>query len=270
MTNPAVSEEEIDAAEKLRAKGELVASLRLTQAMLQRVEDGDVRMRLLFDVVTCSTQLELEDVTNQAMMELEAMPQPEFSRALANMSRAYAEEQLGRPEKALALLDMNLETGFFEREDFRIHKYQLCLSKGQALIRLRRVKEALDWLDTAHALYPSEDSARDETERLIVGWVEPLIQSNRSNCLIGLDRFDEAFEAAGQVLRTTDGDLATFALQQMAECRIWQGRVPEALEIYADLKKRMPCRLVDADRVETGIINCMNYLEQRRPVGKPS
>jgi tetratricopeptide (TPR) repeat protein len=270
MTNLAISEEEIDAAEKLRAKGELAASLKLTQAMLERAEDDDVRMRLLFDVVTCSAQLELEDIMNQAIAELDTMPHPEFSRALANMSRAYAEDQLGRPEKALALLDMNLETGYFERDDFRIHKYQLCLFKGQALLRLRRAKEAIDWLDKAHALYPSEDTAQDETERLIFGWVEPLIQINRANCLMALDRFDEAFDAASQVLSGTDGDLSALARQHMAECRVWQGRVLEALEIYADLKKRLPCRLVKEDRIERGIFNCMSYLQKRRPVGKPS
>jgi tetratricopeptide (TPR) repeat protein len=238
--------------------------------MLGDTEDGDLRMRLLFNVVSCSAMLELDETADQAMRELDAMPHPEFSRVLANMSRAYAEDQLGRPEKALAILDMNLETGYFERDDFRVHKYQLCLFKGQALSRLRRATEALEWLDRAHALYPSEDSAGDETQRLIFGWVEPLIQSNRANCLIGLDRFDEAFEAASQVLKKNDGDLATFALQQMAECRVWQGRVPEALRLYADLKNRPPSRLVEEDRVEKGISNCMNYLEKRHPSNKLS
>jgi tetratricopeptide (TPR) repeat protein len=270
MTSPAVSEEEIEVAEKLRAQGEYATALKLTQDMLERAQDGDARMRLLFNLVTCSAFMELEDVTDQAMKELDTMPQPEFSRALANMSRAYAEEQLGRPEKALALLDMNLDTGFFEREDFRIHKYQLCHFKGKALIRLKRAKEGLDWLDTGHVLYPSEESARDETELRIIGWVEPSIQINRANCLMGLDRFEEAFQAATEVLRWTDGDLATLARQHMAECRVWQGRVPEALEIYSDLKKRLPCRLIDEDRIQQGITNCMNYLEKRRQSGKPS
>jgi len=264
------TEEEIDAVEKLRGKGELATSLRLTQAMLERTEDVDVRMRLLFDVIWCSTQLELDDVTNRAMDELDTMPQPEFSRVLANMSRAYAEEQLGRPERALALLDMNLETGYFEREDFRIHKYQLCLFKGRALLRLRRAIEALDWLDRAHALYPSEDSGRDEAERRIFGWVETSIQVNKATCLLALDRFGEAYEAASQVVCRDVGDLATFALQHMAECRIAQGRVSEALALYANLKKRLPCRLVDEDRVRQGITNCMNYLDKLHPGGKPS
>jgi tetratricopeptide (TPR) repeat protein len=270
MKCPTVSEEEINAAEVLRAKGELAASLRLTEDMLKRAEDDGARMRLLFNVVTCSALLGLEDVTNQAMTELDTMPQPEFSRALANTSRAYAEDQLGRPENALALLDMNLETGYFERDDFRIHKYQLCLFKGQALLRLRRVKEALEWLDKAHALYPSEESTPNETERSIFGWVEPDIQVNRASCLLGLDRLDEAFQSATNVLKWTDGDLATFALQHMAECRVWQRRVPEALKLYADLKMRLPCRLVDQDRIEKGITNCMNYLDRHRPSNKPS
>ena len=264
------TEEEINAAEKLRSKGDLATSLDLTLAMLKRAEDDDVRMRLLFDVITCSTQLELDDVTHQAMAELDKMPQPEFSRVLANMSRAYAEDQLGRPERALSLLDMNLETGYFEREDFRIHKYQLCLFKGQALVRLRRVNEALDWLDRAHALYPTDESGCDETERRIFGWVEPSIQVNRANCLMALDRFDEAFEAASRVMNRDDGDLATLAIQHMAECRAWQGRILEALELYSDLRKNLPCRLIDEDRVQQGISNCMNCLEKLHPTGKAS
>ncbi|MDR3727427.1 MAG: hypothetical protein P4K86_10330 [Terracidiphilus sp.] len=264
------TEEEIVAAEKLHAKGEHAAALKLTQKMLERTNDGDSRMRLLFGVVSCSAFLELDEVTEQAMKELDTMPQPQCSRVLANLSRAYAEDQLGRPDKALAILDMNLETGYFEREDFRIHKYRLCLFKGQALVRLRRVTEALDWLDRAHAMYPSEDSARNEDERLIFCWVEPSIQINRANCLLFLHRFDEAFDAAKQVAQRDNGDLATLARQYMAESRVLLGRVPEALELYADLKKRLPCRLVQEDRIEQGITNCMNYLEKRRPTSKPS
>jgi hypothetical protein len=56
----------------------------------------------------------------------------------------------------------------------------------------------------------------------------------------------------------------------MAECRVWQGRVLEALEIYADLKNRLPCRMVDEARVREGITNCMNYLEKQRATTKPS
>jgi hypothetical protein len=159
MTNSTVSEEEIDAAEKLRAKGDFATSLRLTQDMLACTQDGDLRMRLLFNVVSCSAMLQQDEITSHAMEELDEMPQPEFSRALANMSRAYAEDQLGRPEKALALLDMNLETGYFEREDFRIHKYQLCLFKGQALLRLRRAEEASNGL-IAHMLSIPQKRAR--------------------------------------------------------------------------------------------------------------
>lgn len=135
---------------------------------------------------------------------------------------------------------------------------------------MRRVNEALDWLDRAHALYPSEDSGLDETERRIIGWVETSIQVSRATCLLTLDRFGEAYEAASQVVSRDVGDLATFALQHMAECRIAQGRVSEALALYADLKMRLPCRLVNEDRVRQGITNCMSYLEKLHPGGRPS
>jgi len=266
----AVTEAEIEKAEELRGRGELTTSLGMSRAMLERTTDCATRMRLLFNVVICSAQLELTDITNQAMAELDTMPDPDFCRACANMDRAYAEDQLGRPANALAILDAIIDAGYFEPENCRTQRYQLFLFKGQALISLRRPADALESLDKAHALYPSPDSTQSEDQRRIFGWVEPSIQINRANCLFSFDRFEEAFQAAAEVLRWTDGDLATFARQYMAECRLAQGRVSEALEIYADLKKRLPCRLVDEARVEKEITNCMDYLEKRGCTTKPS
>ncbi len=65
-------------------------------------------------------------------------------------------------------------------------------------------------------------------------------------------------------------DLCALALQYVGECRVWQGRVQEALEVYAELKRRPPCRLVDEDRMNRVIANCMNYLERQRPFSRPS
>src|SRR6266536_2755042 len=167
-----VTDEEIDAAEKVRGYGEFSTALALAQDMLLRVRDDDKRMRLLFDVLRCSTQLRAESVTDDAICELEKYPYPEFSRVLANSIRAYAEIFLGRPQDALALLDLNLETGFFEREDFRPHKYDLCLYKGMALERLSRWEEALEWLEKAHAMFPDEASTPDQDMLLHFRWAE--------------------------------------------------------------------------------------------------
>lgn len=265
-----ITEKDIDTAEKLRSDGEYAAALDLSQRLLISAQDDDARMRLLFNVVSCSASLDRSDLIEIAMAELEKLPKPEYSRVLANLNRAWAETSLGRPQNALNILDTDLATGLFEADDMRIHKYRLCLFKGEALIHLYCATEALEWLDQAHALYPTERTARDEIERRIFGWVEPNIQVNRANCLLALGRFDEAFDAASQVLRKNDGDFATLALQYMAECRVWQGREEEALRIYADLKKKLPCRLVDEGRIEKCIANCVSYLEKRRPSTKPS
>jgi tetratricopeptide (TPR) repeat protein len=206
-------EDEIDDAEKLRATGDLTTCLRVTQELLAHAEDDDHRMRLLFDIVTCASQLDLQEITDNAIRELEKFPDPDFSRALANLDRGNGENQLGRPENAIAFYELILATGYFERDDFRIHRYQLCLYKGQALAKLRRTVEAVEWLDKAHWLYPTENTTRNEDERLIFNWAEPLIQVERANCLMAGERFDEAFQASAEVLKRTDGDLATFARQ---------------------------------------------------------
>ena len=83
-----LTEQEIDAAERLRAKGEYATALALTQEMLTRVEDADTRMRLLFDVLYCSTRLCLDDVTTRAIAELEQMPQPRMSRIFVDFIQA--------------------------------------------------------------------------------------------------------------------------------------------------------------------------------------
>jgi tetratricopeptide (TPR) repeat protein len=265
-----VTEDEIEAAERLRARGEFQTVLALTQDMLKRVEDGDMHMRLLFDLVSCSASLDRPELIEAAMDELKKLPKPEFSRVLANLDRAWAETSLGRPLNALNILDIDLATGLFEAEDMRIHKYRLLLFKGEALLHLRLVVEALEWLDRAHRLYPTIESTSSVQEAKIFGWVEPSIQIKRANCLLGLDRYEDSFHAAEEVMKFHDAELATLALQYMAECRVWQGRVPEALGLYADLKKRLPCRLIDEDRIEKGIANCASYLEKRRPPSKPS
>jgi tetratricopeptide (TPR) repeat protein len=264
------TEEEIDAAEKLRGHGEYATALALTQDMLNRAIDDGTRMRLLFDVVYCSTTLCLDSVTEDAMRELDKLPLPEFSRVLANSIRANAEIDLNRPQEALALIDMNLETGYFERDDFRIHKYDLCHFKGRALARMWRWDEALDWLDKAHAMYPSEADIHDEDTRKHVHWAEARILLNKAYCFIGLKRFDEAFELSKQVHDSEDGWEKTQAMQQMADCRLWQGRASEALKLYVDVKKRLPCSAVSDEYIQDRIVQCMDYIEKYGAHNKPS
>jgi tetratricopeptide (TPR) repeat protein len=270
MKSPAVTEEDVITANQLLVTGNLEVALNRIQELLNGVEDGDLRMRLLFDLVKCSALLDYKEITEDAIGQLEQMPEPHFSRALANMYRAYAEDRLGRSKNALALHDSNLSTGYFERDDFRIHKYQLYLFKAEAHIRLRQTDDALNLLDQAHALYPQKTSARDEVEEQIINWVEPQIQINRANCLMAVDRFEEAFNAASESLKWADGDWAALARQYMAECRLWQGRAEEALEIYVELKKTLPSRFVDEVRVDTGLANCMRYIKKKRVPRKPS
>jgi tetratricopeptide (TPR) repeat protein len=260
---PDVTEEEIDAAEKLRKYGQFPTALALTQDMLCRVQDGDKRMRLLFDVLYCSTQLREEAITEDAIRELEKYPSPEFSRALANSIRAHAEISLGNPGHALTLLDMNLETGFFEREDFRVHKYDLYLYRGMALERLSRWDEALEWLKRAHEMYPTRECAPNQ-------WVEIEILFNSARCMMGLKRFDEAYELSKLAYESGDEITKTVAMQYMADCRMWQGRLEESLKLYLEIQQRPPCVSVKAELIQDRINACMDYLEKRKSPSAPS
>jgi tetratricopeptide (TPR) repeat protein len=265
-----VTEQEIDTAQKLRGQGEFANALALFQDMLERAQDGDMRMRLLFDILYCSTQLRADNVTNGAIRELESMPEPQFSRVLANSIRANAEIDLGRPQDALALLDMNLDTGFFEREDFRLHKYQLCLFKGKALERLMRWDESIEWLERAHAIYPDESSTPDETTRRIFSWAEIEILFNKARCMYGLKRYDEALEISKQAYELATGDIKTVAMMYMANALVMQQKYAEALKLYIEIQGRSPCRSVQVDQLQEGISRCMDYLGKSNSRSKPS
>ncbi len=54
ISKKAVSEAEIEAAEKLRRQGQVGVALTRTQEMLGRAQDDGTRMRLLFDILCCS------------------------------------------------------------------------------------------------------------------------------------------------------------------------------------------------------------------------
>jgi tetratricopeptide (TPR) repeat protein len=257
MLNIAVTEEEIEAAEKLRAQGEFATVLALTQDMLNRATDDETRMRLLFNVVNCSTRLGEDNLTDEAIGELDKLPDPKMSRFFIHLIQSIAYIDLERAKEALDLIDANLKSEYMEREDFQVWKYEQLAYKGRALAFLARCEESLAALAQAHKMYPG---GKREADILV----------DQANCMMALERYEEAYITACQVQRLDSGELATLAMQYMAECRMWQGRVQESLELYRELLKRLPCRLVQEERIQTGIKNGMTYLEKLRPQGKPS
>jgi tetratricopeptide (TPR) repeat protein len=251
-----VTEQEIGNAEKLRGEGEFATAVTLTQEMLLRVEDEATKIRLLFDVLYCSTQLCLDDVTNSAIAQLERMPEPRMSRFFADFIQAMSCIAHGHDQQGLDLTEANLKSDFMERDSFHEEKYEHLAYKGSALIGLRRPQDALAVLDQAHRMNPE---GRRETAILI----------DQANWLLALDRYDESYDAANRVLCRGDEEMATLAMQYMAECRMWQGRVPEALKIYSEIRKRLPNRLVPEDRIQLGMERAISFLEKRSPQDKP-
>jgi tetratricopeptide (TPR) repeat protein len=173
------------------------------------------------------------------------------------MAKARAYSDMGRAQEALDLIDANLKSEVLKRADFNDWKYEHLFLRGRALVQLARYDEALGVFDAAHAVCPE-------------GSFEADLLIERCNCYVALARYDEAFATASQVLARGDEDMATLAMQYMAESRMWQSRVPEALELYVTIQKRLPCRLVQEERIQTGIKNAMAYLEKLHPPGKPS
>jgi tetratricopeptide (TPR) repeat protein len=257
MVKSEVTVQEIEIAERLSAQREFTASLARYREMLPRAKRADLRMRILFGVVTCSTWLGLEALRENAIEELKGYPDYEVSHAFVVMTQASALVDFGRAQEALELIDTNLRSAIFQKEDFQDWKYEYLFLKGRSLTRLARCVEALQTFDEAHNLYAD---GRFEADMLL----------DRANCLLYVARYDAAYNAARQVLTRGDNEMATLAMQYMAESRLWQGKPSDALELYAAIQKRLPCRLVQESRIQAGIRNAMAYLEKNHPRGKPS
>jgi len=253
----AVTEQEIEAVLDLSAQRDFSTALALYQEMLIRAQDDQIRMRILFGIVTCSTWLNLDETRENAIAVLKQFPDYEVSHAFVVMAQARAYSESGRDQEALDLIDGNLKDEVLQRDDFRDWKYEHLFYKGRSLVGLARYDEALSAFDEAHRVYPEGDF---EVSMLI----------ERSNCFLAFRRFSEAYDTASQVLARGDEEMSTLAMQHMAECRMWQSRVSEALELYVAIQKRLPCRLVEEERIQTGIKNAIARLEKLRPQGKPS
>lgn len=257
MTGSAVAEEEIVAAEKLSASGDFATALVKHEENLGRALDDGTRTRILYGIVFCSARLNRDDVTNQALEALRQLPDATTACGFADLFRARAYIEIGREREALDLINGNLKLQFIDDAAFREWKYENLFILGHSLTRLARCTEALSAYARAREILPD---GKFEIDVLIA----------ESNCLMALGRYDESFEKASRALNGSDSELAALAMQYMAECRVLQGRVPAALRLYADLRKRLPCRLVDENRVQIGITNCMNYLEKQRPPSRSS
>ena len=257
MSDTVVTEQEIQTAIDLSAQRDFSTSLALYQGMLTRAHDTLNRFKILFGIVTCSTWLKLKAIRENAIQELMQLPDYEVSHAFVITTQAAADIDFGCAQEALDLIDANLSSEVLQRSDFRDWKYEYLFLKGRALVVLTRYDEALCAFDATQGIDPD-------------GKFETLILIERSNCYIAFGRYGEAYDSASRVLSRDDGEMATLAMQYMAECRMWQSRVPEALELYSAIQKRLPCKLVQEERIQTGIKNAMVYLEKLRPQGKPS
>jgi tetratricopeptide (TPR) repeat protein len=249
-------EQEIEAALRLSTERKFDAALALYREMLARAGDDFVRMRVLFGMVDCSTWLGLEAIREETIRALKQFPDYDVSRAFIVMTQARAFIDFGRTQEALDLVNENLGSAVLHRDDFRDWKYEHLFLKGQCLVRLKAFDEALCAFDAAHSM---DSEGPFETVMLI----------ERANCYLARDRFAEAYELASQVQDRGDEEFRILAMQYMAECCLGQRRVEEAMNLYREVQKRLPCRLVDEERIQTGIRNGMTYLERCHPQSKP-
>lgn len=251
-----VTELEIERMLSLSAAREFSAALAIAQGSLDRVEDVVQRMIVLYEIITCSTWLGLAEQTVAAVQALDPLVGAEVANVYVAMTRAAVDVEAGRSNEALELINKNLESSFMHTEDYKDWLYDQFVLKAHALTRLARCAEALAVLDEAIAVLPG-------------GRYEASILVCRSNCLMATHDYENAFIAAEAATTKGEAELAATGMLQMAECRMWQRRVPEALALYLQLEKELPRKYIDANRVQTGITRAIAFLEKRSPQMKP-
>jgi tetratricopeptide (TPR) repeat protein len=257
MSGGAVTEKDVEIVENLGGSGEYSKALALAQELLFCPLDDETKMKILFNVISCSTRLELDDVTEAAFKELEKLPDPEMSRAVANTFRAISYIYLGRPHEALNVINLTLGTECVAEEYPARCKYQLLAYQGRALTMLSRWEEALISLTEAHRIDPE---GMRETDILI----------DTSRCMQGLKQYEDSYNSAHHVLERESGDMAIMAMHYMAVCRTYQGRLLDALNLYGEIQKRLPCTLIDTDQIRKEMLSCMDAIGISLPSHKPS
>ena len=247
-----VTQPEIEGMLCLSAKREFSPALTLAQNLLERTEDAVQRMVILYTIVTCSVWLGLSEKAEAAVEALDPLVGHDATRVFIAMTQAAVDVEAGRATEALELINKNLEASFMNTDEYKDWLYDQLVLKGNALIRLARCAEALGVLEEATAVLPG---GRYEADILVC----------RASCLIAMEDYENAFIAAEAAKNKGDIELAARGLLQMAECRMWQRRIPEALALYIELEKQLPKKYVDANRVQTGISRAVAFMEKRSP-----
>lgn len=251
-----VTEREIEEILSLSARREFSPALAVAQNLLLRAEDAVQRMVILYTIILCSTWLGLSEQAEAGVEALDPLVGRDVTGVFVAMTQAAVDIEAGRATEALELVNKSLEPSFMHTDNYKDWLYDQLVIKASALTRLARYADALSVLDEAVAVLPG-------------GKCEADILVNRANCLVAMEDYENAFLAAEDATTKGDADLAACGLLQMAECRMWQRRVPEALALYIELEKQLPKRYVDANRVQTGISRAVAFLEKRSPQTNP-
>jgi len=255
-----VSEYEIEQAEKLRAQGHFDQSLQMVMAMLDRATKEDVRMRLLFDLLYCTGQIGRDDLTNIALKELASLSDPKGSRVIADLILANGAIDKGDPERALSMINRNLESDVLLRPEFLSDRFDNLAYKGKALRFLSRWREALVSLKAARGMFPKEEEIIDQDTRLHVQRMISEIMRNEIHCYVGLEDFERAYAISQELWQRENGEEKTLALHYMAVSKIGLGHLREALVLLTRLEQSLPSRLIDEQAVRREIQDCMEAL----------
>lgn len=247
-------EDEIERAERLRAAGNFAAALPLHQELLRQVTDDQSQIRLLYGVVICATRLGLSAVMEDAMRALAFLPERSISRLFANFFRATTLVDMRQPQEALELITGNLRSDLLQLEEMRDARYEHVVCQGNCLSRLARHQEALESLESARKLQPE-------------GKHKTLLAILRAQNLNAMSRFDEGYEAASEARMSEDADFATLALQHMAASRIGQQRFAEAVAIYLELQRKLPCPYIDEKALQDGLRRARTQAERESKSG---
>jgi tetratricopeptide (TPR) repeat protein len=258
-------EKEIDIIEKMRASGDFAKSLESTERLLLYASSETNKMRLLFNLTICAAQLQLDETLARVENELNGLPRPKESKIYFDEFRAIALIDNGNPQEALVILEKNLTSELINQDSNKLHKYDHLAYMGKALARLSRYKEAIAFFTSAQEMFADESVSINSDTVTHLRWMTTEILMEKSACLLHLREFKEAIQCATQLYERSEGEMRTLALHYMAMSKFSLRQWPDAIRLYAEIKSRLPCRLVGSDRIEEEMAECLAQVQQSEP-----
>jgi tetratricopeptide (TPR) repeat protein len=242
-----MNEKNIAAIEGFKNDGNYEEAVRKILSTIDSSTDDVEKARYLINLIVCTTNLYQREMASDAINQIYKLSLPPDWEPIRNYIAAVSHLDFDQPQEALELLRKNLENPIFMDQEFSSERYENLAQCGFVLTHLERYGEALSSLNEAEQVCPQ-------------GELQSEIKLYKATCLGSIGKFDEAFALSKNVVDNGAGEITVRARLKMAQIRLAEARFSEAVDLYRDVGKCLPCSTISASDVERGIEVAMDAL----------